>query len=222
MSHLHPRSFDPLAGHSPARRAFLTRAASGLVPLALGSLLGSGGLSRGLAATPAAEDPAIAAAARWPGVIRPYHVPPKAKRVIWLYMAGGMTHLDTFDHKPKLAAMNGEPMPESFTQGQQIAQLQGQALKCLGPQHPFHKVGKSGQEISTIFPEISSRIADRIAIVKSLHTEAINHDPAHTFMNTGTMITGRPAAGSWLWYGLGCEAQDLPGFIVMVSTGNYG
>jgi len=222
MSRLHSRSFDPLAGHSPARRAFLTRAAGGLGPLALGSLLGSGDLSRALAATPVAEDPAIAAAARWPGVIRPYHVPPKAKRVIWLYMAGGMTHLDTFDHKPKLAAMNGEPMPESFTKGQQIAQLQGQALKCLGPQHPFHKVGKSGQEISTIFPEISSRIADRIAIVKSLHTEAINHDPAHTFMNTGTMISGRPAAGSWLWYGLGCEAQDLPGFIVMVSTGNYG
>jgi hypothetical protein len=137
-------------------------------------------------------------------------------------MAGGMTHLDTFDHKPKLAAMNGQPMPESFTKGQQIAQLQGQALKCFAPQHPFAKVGRSGQEISTIFPEISARIADRIAIVRSLHTEAINHDPAHTFMNTGSMISGRPAAGSWLWYGLGSDAEDLPGFVVMVSTGRYG
>jgi hypothetical protein len=155
-------------------------------------------------------------------VIRPFHVPPRAKRVIWLYMAGGMTHLDTFDHKPKLAAMNGQPMPESFTKGQQIAQLQGQALKCFAPQHPFAKVGRSGQEISTIFPEISARIADRIAIVRSLHTEAINHDPAHTFMNTGSMISGRPAAGSWLWYGLGSDAEDLPGFVVMVSTGRYG
>ena len=199
---------------SLARRAFLSRAAGGIGGLAAGSLL--------------AADAAVvatgskAAIAGWPGVIRPFHVPPKAKRVIWLYMAGGMTHLDTFDHKPKLAAMNGQPMPESFTKGQQIAQLQGQALKCFAPQHPFAKVGQSGQEISTIFPEISARIADRIAIVRSLHTEAINHDPAHTFMNTGSMISGRPAAGSWLWYGLGNDAEDLPGFVVMVSTGRYG
>jgi hypothetical protein len=155
-------------------------------------------------------------------MVQPFHVPPKAKRVIWLYMAGGMTHLDTFDHKPKLAAMTGQPMPESFTKGQQIAQLQGQALTCLGPQHPFTRGGRSGQEISTVFPEIAARIADRIAIVRSLHTEAINHDPAHTFMNTGSMISGRPSAGSWLWYGLGSDAADLPGFVVMVSTGRFG
>jgi hypothetical protein len=196
------------------RRAFLSRAAGGIGGLAAGSLLAA---DAAVAATGSQ-----AALAGWPGVIRPFHVPPRAKRVIWLYMAGGMTHLDTFDHKPKLAAMNGQPMPESFTKGQQIAQLQGQALKCFAPQHPFAKVGQSGQEISTIFPEISARIADRIAIVRSLHTEAINHDPAHTFMNTGSMISGRPAAGSWLWYGLGSDAQDLPGFVVMVSSGRYG
>ena len=199
---------------SLARRAFLSRAAGGIGGLAAGSLLAA---DAAVAATGS-----NAAIAGWPGVIRPFHVPPKAKRVIWLYMAGGMTHLDTFDHKPKLAAMNGQPMPESFTKGQQIAQLQGQALKCFAPQHPFAKVGQSGQEISTIFPEISARIADRIAIVRSLHTEAINHDPAPTFMNTGSMISGRPAAGSWLWYGLGNDAEDLPGFVVMVSTGRYG
>ena len=198
---------------SLARRAFLSRAAGGIGGLAAGSLLAADATAAGLA---------TAATAGWPGVVRPFHVPPKAKRVIWLYMAGGMTHLDTFDPKPKLAAMNGQPMPESFTKGQQIAQLQGQALKCLSPQHPFARVGRSGQEISTIFPEISARIADRIAIVKSLHTEAINHDPAHTFMNTGSMISGRPAAGSWLWYGLGSDAEDLPGFVVMVSTGRFG
>jgi hypothetical protein len=199
---------------SLVRRAFLARAAGGIGGLAAGSLLAA---DAAVAATGS-----HAALAGWPGVIRPFHVPPRAKRVIWLYMAGGMTHLDTFDHKPKLAAMNGQPMPESFTKGQQIAQLQGQALKCFAPQHPFAKVGQSGQEISTIFPEISARIADRIAIVRSLHTEAINHDPAHTFMNTGSMISGRPAAGSWLWYGLGSDAEDLPGFVVMVSTGRYG
>jgi hypothetical protein len=161
-------------------------------------------------------------ASAWPGVIKAFHLPPKAKRVIWFYMAGGMSHLDTFDYKPKLAEMNGQPMPESFTKGQQIAQLQGQALKCFAPQHGFRKAGTSGQEISEIFPEISSRIADRIAIVKSMHTEAINHDPAHTFMNTGAMVAGRPAAGAWAWYGLGSEAHDLPGFVVMVSTGKFG
>ena len=161
MSPFDPRSGPLPAGLDPARRAFLARAAGGLGPLALGSLLGGRGEAR--AAAPTGED-----LARWPGVIRPYHVPPRAKRVIWLYMAGGMTHLDTFDHKPKLAAMNGEPMPESFTKGQQIAQLQGQALKCLGPQHPFHTVGKSGQEISTIFPEISSRIAEPSTTWRSL------------------------------------------------------
>ncbi|MBM4057859.1 MAG: DUF1501 domain-containing protein, partial [Planctomycetes bacterium] len=192
-----------------ARRAFLSRAAGGLGGLAAGSLLASPGAH-------AAET------ARWQGVVRPWHVPPRARRVIWLYMAGGMTHLDTFDHKPRLVSMDGQPMPESFTNGQQIAQLQGQQLRCLAPQHPFARAGQSGQEISTIFPEISARIADRIAIVRSLHTAAINHDPAHTFMNTGSMISGRPAAGSWLWYGLGNDAEDLPGFVVMVSTGKFG
>jgi len=210
MHHDHSRGIAPAL----ARRAFLARAAGGIGGLAAGSLLAA---DAAVAATGSQ-----AALAGWPGVIRPFHVPPRAKRVIWLYMAGGMTHLDTFDHKPKLAAMNGQPMPESFTKGQQIAQLQGQALKCFAPQHPFAKVGQSGQEISTIFPEISARIADRIAIVRSLHTEAINHDPAHTFMNTGSMISGRPAAGSWLWYGLGSDAEDLPGFVVMVSSGRYG
>jgi len=150
------------------------------------------------------------------------HVPPKAKRVIWLYMAGGMSHLDSFDHKPKLAEMDGQPMPESFTAGQQLAQLQGKKLLCMAPQHPFSRAGASGQHISTIFPEIAGRIADKIAIVRSMHTEAINHDPAHTFMNTGSMIGGRPAAGSWLWYGLGSDADNLPGFVVMVSTGKFG
>ena len=195
------------------RRAFLARSSAGVGAIALGALGG---------AAPQVSAATAGSAATWPGVIQTLHVPPKARRVIWLYMAGGMTHLDTFDHKPKLAAMNGQPMPESFTKGQQIAQLQGMQLNCFGPQHAFRRVGQSGQEICEIFPEISARIADRIAIVRSMHTEAINHDPAHTFMNTGSMITGRPAAGSWLWYGLGSDAQDLPGFVVMVSTGKYG
>ena len=121
---------------------------------------------------------------RWPGAVRPLHLPAKAKRVIFLFMAGGMSHLETFDHKPKLAAMHGKPMPESFTKGQPIAQLQGKQLTCFAPQHPFKKCGKSGQEIANIFPHLQT-VADELCIVRSMRTEAINHDPAHTFMNTG-------------------------------------
>jgi hypothetical protein len=157
----------------------------------------------------------------WPGAIQP-HFAPKVKRVIYLYMAGGPSHLETFDYKPKLAEMAGKPMPESITKGQPIAQLQGnKALTCLGPQHPFKKCGKSGQEISAIFPKFAD-VADDICIVRSLKTEAINHDPAHTFMNTGTTISGRPSMGSWIWYGLGSASESLPGFVVLSSTGRSG
>jgi hypothetical protein len=195
-----------------ARRTFLNRAGISLGGMALGSLLtGTAG-----AKTNKAQDD------RWLGTLRPLHFQPTAKRIIWLYMAGGMTHLDTFDHKPELERLHGQPMPESFTKGQQIAQLQGQPLNCFAPQHPFRKWGNSGQSISEIWPRLAESCADDLCIVRSLHTEAINHDPAHTFMNTGTMNAGRPAMGSWLQYGLGSEAEDLPGFVVMVSTGKFG
>ena len=156
--------------------------------------------------------------ARWAGVVDPLHFAPKAKRVIFLCMAGGPSHLETFDYKPKLAELSGQPMPESYTKGQPIAQLQGKKLTCMAPQYPFHKHGESGQEISEVFQHIPE-IADDICILRSMKTEAINHDPAHTFINTGTLISGRPAMGSWLLYGLGSECEDLPGFIVMTSTG---
>jgi hypothetical protein len=148
-------------------------------------------------------------------------VAPRAKRIIQLYMAGGPSHLETLDEKPKLAAMHGQPMPESFTKGKPIAQLQGADLKCFAPQHPFVTCGESGQRISSIFPYLA-KVADELCIIRSMSTEAINHDPAHTFMNTGTTISGRPAMGSWLLYGLGCETDDLPGFVVLTSTGKYG
>jgi hypothetical protein len=112
-------------------------------------------------------------------------------------------------------------MPESITKGQPIAQLQGQALKCLGPTHEFKKCGKSGIEISSIFPRLAE-VADDLCVIRSMKTDAINHDPAHTFMNTGTTISGRPSMGSWVWYGLGAETDSLPGFVVMTSTGRSG
>ena len=156
--------------------------------------------------------------APWRGVADPRHLVPRAKRVIFLYQAGGPSHLETFDYKPKLADMDGQPMPESLTKGQPIAQLQGEPLKCLSPQFKFDRYGESGQQICQLFPKIGS-IADDIAIVRSLTTEQINHDPAHTFMNTGTSISGRPSLGSWLVYGLGVESEDLPGFVVLTSQG---
>jgi hypothetical protein len=193
------------------RRAFFGRAATGVGAIALGSLLNP-------SAVLAADNRVRDQREKWRGVVHPPHFVPKAKRVIVLCMAGGPSHLETFDDKPRLAELNGQPMPESFTKGQQIAQLQGQTLKCFAPQFPFAKFGKSGQQISSILPHIST-IADDICIIRSMHTEQINHDPAHTFMNTGTAISGRPSMGSWSLYGLGSECEDLPGFVVLVSEG---
>ena len=195
------------------RRTFLHHTANGLGAIALASLLNP---AKG--DTPAPRRPAVD---RWDGVLHPLHHRAKAKRVIYLYMAGGPSHLESFDHKPELARRHGQPMPESLTRGQPIAQLQGAQLRCFAPQHPFRRYGKSGQEIAAIFPHIGS-VADDICIIRSLKTEAINHDPAHTFMNTGTTISGRPAMGSWIYYGLGTEAEDLPGFVVLTSTGRFG
>ncbi len=149
------------------------------------------------------------------------HHAAKAKRVIFLYQAGGPSHLETFDSKPRLAEMHGKPMPDSFTKGQQIAQLQGKPLICFGPQQKFKRFGKSGQEICELFPKLGA-ISDEICIIRSMWTEQINHDPAHTIMNTGSIITGRPSMGSWMTYGLGAETQDLPGFVVMMSSGRGG
>jgi hypothetical protein len=201
--------FPPQIG----RRTFVTNAGVSLGAMALGTML---------APPRSASAAAPAQSARWTGNLAHPHFAPRAKRIIWLYMAGGMSHLDTFDHKPLLEKLAGQPMPASVTKGQQIAQLQGAQLHVFPPQHHFRKWGESGQSISVIWPEVASKCADELCIVRSLFTDAINHDPAHTFMNTGSMIAGRPAMGSWLWYGLGNEAEALPGFVVMVSTGNYG
>ena len=192
-----PEPYSPFT-----RRAFLGRSAQGVGTVALASLLTGGKLS--------------AAPAR--GVIQPLPLPQRAKRVIWLTMAGGPSQLETFDPKPKLAAMHGQPMPESLTKGQQLAQLQGQELLCHAPQFKFQKFGRGGVEISELFPHIGS-IVDDICLIRSMTTDAINHDPAHKFMNTGSQIAGRPSMGAWVNYGLGSEAEDLPGFVVMISTG---
>src|SRR5579863_2922885 len=194
----------PLRGTEICRRTFLGRSAAGMGLLGLNSLL---------------SPRLFAAESR--GVVNPLHHPAKAKRVIYLYQAGGPSHLETFDYKPKLASMDGQGMPESFTKGQQIAQLQGKELKCFGPQYGFKTFGKSNQQICELFPHIGS-VADDVCIIRSMMGEQINHDPAHTLMNTGSIITGRPSMGSWILYGLGSEAEDLPGFVVLLSSGRGG
>jgi hypothetical protein len=186
------------------RRVFLGR--SGLGLMALASLL-----------NPPLDRVCAASSRPWTGVVNPLHLPRRAKRVIFLYMSGGPSHLETFDHKPQLARLHGQPMPDSFTKGQQIAQLQNQDLACLAPQFTFARCGQSRQEISELFPHISS-VADDLCIVRSMVTDAINHDPAHTLLNTGTIISGRPSMGSWILYGLGADSQELPGFVVLTST----
>ncbi|MHB8524391.1 MAG: DUF1501 domain-containing protein [Limisphaerales bacterium] len=192
------------------RRTFLGRTATGLGSMALASLLNP--MAKAAVLNAAKKDE------KWRGVVNPRHLPPRAKRVIFLCMAGGPSHLETFDYKPKLAEMNGQPMPESITKGQQVAQLQGQKLNCFAPQYSFKHFGESRQHIAEILPNIG-KIADDICIIRSMHTEQINHDPAHAFLNTGTAISGRPSMGSWALYGLGSECENLPGFVVLISAG---
>jgi Protein of unknown function (DUF1501) len=146
----------------------------------------------------------------------------KAKRIIWLYMAGGISQFETFDDKPLLEKLDGQPMPESITKGEDLAQLVGKKLVVMAPQYQFQRWGDSGQPISVLLPELASKCADEMCFVHSVHTDAIIHDSAHTFMNTGSTLPGRPAVGSWISYGLGEEAKTLPDFVVMISTSKFG
>ncbi len=185
-----------------SRRTFLQKSFAGLGGMALSQLLGAGGTGN----VPYLQSQG--------GL----HFPARAKRIVHLCMAGGPSHLESFDPKPKLDALHGQPFPESFTAGQQLAQLQGSQLIARGSFVKFKKYGQSGIEVSELFPHIGS-IADDICVVRSMVTEQINHDPAHAFMNSGSILKGRPSMGSWLLYGLGSESQDLPGYVVMVSRG---
>lgn len=206
------RPYDPIAhALSINRRTFLSRSAYGLGAAALGMLA-----SRALAAPSA---PAVPGFSR--GVLKAPHLPVKAKRVIFLCMAGGPSHLETFDWKPDLRRLHGQAFPAEFTKGQQLAQLQNTVLKARGSFVDFRRHGKSGIEVSDLFPHIAG-VADDLCVIRSMKTEQINHDTAHAFMNTGSIIKGRPSMGSWLLYGLGSESENLPGYIVLTSAGKSG
>ncbi|MDB5336618.1 MAG: Sulfatase, partial [Planctomycetaceae bacterium] len=181
------------------RRSFFTRTSAGLGSAALASLL----------------KPELFAA---PGDGTIPHFAPKAKRVIYLFMSGGPSHIDLYDPKPKLAEMHGKELPASVRGQQRVTLMtrnQGQFLVAASS-FKFIKHGKSGQELTELMPH-TGKIADDIAIIRSMHTEPINHDPAVNFIQTGSGVAGRPTLGSWMSYGLGSENKNLPDFIVLLS-----
>src|SRR6266478_2747975 len=192
------------------RRAFLTRSTTGLGGIALSALL------RHDLFGAAPINPSV----KPKGALPSLHFAPKAKRVIYLFQSGAPSHIDLFDPKPKLAQMTGEELPPSVRMGQRITGMTAgqKALLCVGPAYPFRRYGKNGVELSEMIPNIGS-IVDDIAIIRSMHTDPINHDPAVTFFGTGHQQPGRPTMGAWLSYGLGSENKDLPAYVLLNSGG---
>lgn len=188
------------------RRAFLTRSTTGLGAMALGTLLHGKWFAGNAHAAPR------------PGALQTLHFQPKAKRVIYLFQSGAPSHLDLFDPKPRLTQMTGEELPPSVRMGQRITGMTaGQSvLRCVGPAYDFKRYGKNGVELSSQLPHIGS-IVDEIALIRSMHTDPINHDPAVTFFGTGHQQPGRPTMGAWVAYGLGSENDNLPAFVVLTS-----
>jgi hypothetical protein len=192
------------------RRTFLTRTTSSLGLFALGSLLNEEIFGK---TAPALQN-------GLPGSLKTLHFPAKAKRVIYLFQSGAPSHMDLFDHKPKLAELTGTELPKSIRGDQRITGMtSGQKqLLCVGSPFQFGKHGKCGTEISELLPH-TAKVVDDIAIIKSMFTEPINHDPAVTFFGTGNQQPGRPTMGAWLSYGLGSENKNLPSFVVLLSGG---
>jgi len=198
---------------SQTRRHFFQDCGVGVGKIALASLMaGSGKVFAGEARQEAEAAP------KHVNAPRPTHFAPRAKRVIYLFMAGAPSQLDLFDYKPKLAQLEGQPIPPSVIAGQRYAFIQPDAA-VLGPQFKFAKQGKCGAEISDRLPWLS-KIVDEVSFVKSCRTDQFNHAPAQLLWNTGSALPGRPSMGSWLSYGLGSEANDLPSFVVLNSGGN--
>ncbi|MDG2222841.1 MAG: DUF1501 domain-containing protein [Rubripirellula sp.] len=187
------------------RRQLFETCGVGLGKLALASLLSREfASSTALAATPASQD----------GL----HHPARARRVIYLFMAGAPSQLELFDNKPKLRELEGKPIPPSVIAGQRYAFIQPNA-NVLAPRFSFSKYGQSGAELADVMPHLAT-VADDVTFIKSVHTDQFNHSPAQLFLNTGSPIPGRPAMGSWLSYGIGSDADDLPGFVVLKSGGS--
>jgi hypothetical protein len=188
------------------RRQFFSRCALGLGSIALASLLNE---RRALGAAPTQLPNPMAP--------RPPHLAPRAKNIIYLFMAGGPSQLELFDYKPRLVELNGQPIPQSFIEGKRFAFMgTSHGTKLLGTRRAFQQHGQAGTWVSEMFPHTAT-IVDDITLVKSCATNLFNHAPAKLFMNTGSGQFGRPSMGAWVTYGLGSECQDLPGFVVLQS-----
>ena len=184
------------------RRYFFAQSGLGLGSLALGALLNG-------------EILASHSSSGNPMDSRPPHYPAKAKRIIFLFMAGAPSQLDLLDNKPTLVRLDRQKIPAEIIEGEQFAFIKG-IPEILGSPYSFEKYGQSGAEVSELLPHLRE-VVDDICVVKSLYTDQFNHAPAQIFMNTGHQRIGRPSMGSWLTYGLGSENSDLPGFVVLVS-----
>jgi hypothetical protein len=197
------------------RRSFLQSSSTGLGALGLASLLNRSAF---------ASDQTLAGASDVdlgvPGAMKSLHFAPRAKRIIYLFMSGAPSQLDLFDPKPTLIEMTGKDLPDSVRKGQRITTMtSGQKnLFCVGSPFKFEKYGNAGMDISELLPNLT-KVVDDCTFLKSLHTDPINHDPAVTFFATGNQQPGRPTMGAWLAYGLGCESDNLPAFVVLTSGG---
>ncbi|MFD2936079.1 DUF1501 domain-containing protein [Spirosoma flavum] len=193
-----------------SRRTFLGQASAGLGTIALASLLNPTNLFGG---TSPSENP----------VVGKPHFPPKVKRVIYLFQSGAPSQLELFDYKPKLETMWGQDLPESVRNGQRLTGMSaGQSrFPLAASKYKFAQYGPSQMWLSELLPH-TARIAGDLTFIRSLHTEAINHDPAVTFFQTGSQQAGRPSIGSWISYGLGSDNQNLPAFVVLLSKGRNG
>jgi hypothetical protein len=190
------------------RRRFLKQSACGMGMIALAQLLGLEGRT---AEAPAGFDPLRP---------RPPHFPARAKSVIFIFMAGGPSQLDLFDPKPVMRRFNGEPVPESYLETLDDALIRGSARVMASPR-TFQEYGECGMEFSDLLPHLAT-CADDLCMVRSMVTHVSNHDPGQLLMNCGTTLHGQPAMGSWVTYGLGSESQDLPGFVVLLSSSGKG
>ena len=188
------------------RRRFLAGTMGGIGGMALASLSASAAEAGGL-----------------PGLPIGPHFAPKAKRIIYLVQSGAPSQLDLFDHKPLLQERNGEELPDSIRQGQRLTGMSGNqsTLPLAGAQFKFRRHGECGMWVSELLPHTAG-IVDKLCFVRSMHTDAINHDPAITFFQTGSEIAGRPSLGSWLSYGLGSANRNLPAFVVLVTRDKGG
>jgi hypothetical protein len=207
---LHTPAFDQM-NRNMDRRNFLIKTSLGLGALATGSLLSSSGFS----AAHARFQTGPSSAEALPGLP---HFAPKAKRVVYLFMSGGPSQFETFDYKPELVRLAGQDLPDSVRHGQRLTGMSAsQSILPVAPSFcKFQREGKSETWVSELLPH-TARVIDDLCIVKSVYTEAINHDPAITFFQTGNQLPGRPSIGSWISYGLGSDNQNLPTFIVLVS-----